>query len=466
MLKFKPLKDTDLKIIQKYTENSNQRLCELSAGVLLMWNDYFKCEYAILNDTLIIKSNIKGKQAFFYPIGKDIENALNEIETYSVVHELPLRFTGIAKEFLDKLNKRYNGKITYSYERDRCDYIYLLDEIKEFKGKKFSGQRNHINVFKRENPNCKYKVTLKKDIPRIFEFLNEYKKQHKGMKPVEKYEFLNTQKFLQKLKTANFFSGYLEINGKIRAFSIGEYVGDTMVIHIEKALTEYRGIYPTMFNEFVKNNYREGIKYINRQDDSGDMGLRTSKLQYQPVYLLEKYDVEVERPFLTQNVKTLKGEKVKLSKIQKEDAENYFKLYTQIKNNKFWGYDYKRDFKEVDTNTFYNLQKNDYKNKNNLCLKISKISEKTLIGEVIIYNFNYKGEVEVGIRLFKKYQGLGYGKETIKLITDYLLENGYKVVSKCFKNNSISYKTFISNGYKVVGTNGKFYFFEKEKNKK
>lgn len=466
MLKFKPLKDTDLKIIQKYTENSNQRLCELSAGVLLMWNDYFKCEYVVVKDTLIVKSNVNGKQEFFYPIGKDIENALNEMEAYTVVNELPLRYTGIAKEFLEKLNERYNGKITYSFERDRNDYIYLYDEIKEFKGKKFSGQRNHINAFKRENPNCKYKVTLKKDIPRILVFLNEYKKQHSSMKLIEKYEFLNTKKLLQKLKTANFFSGYLEINGKISAFSIGEYIGDTMVIHIEKALTEYRGIYPTIFNEFVKNNYREGIKYVNRQDDSGDIGLRTSKLQYQPVYLLEKYDVEVERPFLTKRINTLKGEKIKLSKIQKEDAENYFKLYTQTANNKFWGYDYKKDFIKVDITTFYNLQKNDYKNKNNLCLKISKINDKTLIGEVIVYNFNYKGEVEVGVRLFKKYQGLGYGKEAISLITNCLLESGYKVVAKCFKNNYKSYNLFISNGYKMVDINEKFYFFEKEKNKK
>ena len=132
------------------------------------------------------------------------------------------------------------------------------------------------------------------------------------------------------------------------------------------------------------------------------------------------------------------------------------------KNNKFWGYDYKKDLKTVNEDTFYLLQKKDFKNKNNMCLAIRKRATDKLIGEVVLYNFDYDNFVEVGIRLFKKEQGKGYAKESLTLIENYVKNTlGLKILAKCYKQNSASKNLFLKSGFKIYKEDNKYIYFKK-----
>lgn len=59
------------------------------------------------------------------------------------------------------------------------------------------------------------------------------------------------------------------------------------MVHIEKALTEYEGVYPMINQQFVQRE-TEGFLYVNREEDTGDEGLRQAKLSYHPAFLEEK----------------------------------------------------------------------------------------------------------------------------------------------------------------------------------
>ena len=78
--------------------------------------------------------------------------------------------------------------------------------------------------------------------------------------------------------------GGLLSEGRLVAMSLAEKCGDTLIIHVEKALYSHQGAYPTLVQAFAAH-FGGDCTYINREDDAGDQGLRTSKLQYLPEHL-------------------------------------------------------------------------------------------------------------------------------------------------------------------------------------
>ncbi len=461
MLKFTILTEKNLKRVQKYTKDSPYLVCDISAGVLYMWNDVFNVSFAIFNDTLILKCCFKNKfTAFFLPVGSDVQGALSEIERYVESKHISLNFMCVEDEYVSMLKTRYGEDIKYEFDRDFSDYIYDYQKLKTLVGKKFSGQRNHINGFKKTYPNYKFKKLEYKDVPRVLEFLKEYKKEHAGGGKLERNELKNTLRLVKNLKIAKFFGGYMEIDGKMCSFTIGEYIGKTLIIHIEKALKQYKGIYPITFNEFLKMSERDGVVYINREDDSGDLGLRTSKLQYQPEVILSKNFVEIGRAMKIKRRPTIIGDGVVLSPITQKDKKNYYNLYVSKTLNKYWGYDYKKDINKPTEDAFFNLQFRDFKLKDNMCLAIRESKNSKMLGEVVLHNFTFDKKVEVGVRLFKKYHGKGLATKALKLILSYAKNLGLNPVSKCYIQNEKSYNCLTRAEMKETSRDKKFIYLE------
>jgi len=83
----------------------------------------------------------------------------------------------------------------------------------------------------------------------------------------------------------------IKIDGKVIAYSLGEVLNDEYaVIHIEKGLNNYIGSYQMINYLFAQNEFSK-CKYINREDDFGDEGLREAKESYHPAFLLKKYEI-------------------------------------------------------------------------------------------------------------------------------------------------------------------------------
>ena len=69
-----------------------------------------------------------------------------------------------------------------------------------------------------------------------------------------------------------------------------------MYTHIEKADRDFPGSYQMLVSQAAQSFAGPQVEFINREDDTGDLGLRTSKLSYHPVSLLDKYTVTIVDP--------------------------------------------------------------------------------------------------------------------------------------------------------------------------
>ena len=86
--------------------------------------------------------------------------------------------------------------------------------------------------------------------------------------------------------------GAIVIEGKIVAFSLGEALNpETLVVHVEKADSKFRGIYQVINNEFCIHE-ATNYTYVNREQDLGIPGIRKAKLSYQPHRIVETYRLE------------------------------------------------------------------------------------------------------------------------------------------------------------------------------
>jgi len=76
------------------------------------------------------------------------------------------------------------------------------------------------------------------------------------------------------------------------AFSLGEEDNDRFIIHIEKGLFQYKGVYQYINRAFASELGKHIIE-INREQDLGIEGLRQAKMTYQPSFLLMKYKIRI-----------------------------------------------------------------------------------------------------------------------------------------------------------------------------
>lgn len=464
MLIFKPVNVKSSAKLRKYYKNCPYRLCEYSVGIKLMWRHHMAPSFAESNGCLIIRNTSHGTVTFDYPVpldgSADLEAALGEIDNYCMEAGIPPAFQTVPEEALPVLLHRY-PYTAVSNGRTWQDYLYRAQDLATFAGRRYSGQRNHINKFRKSYPTAVFRPITREDSEKLESFWEEFHRVFNKENAMAKKELCYARKLTRQIGKSWVLAGALELEGKFIAISLGEICGDTLICHIEKALPDYEGVYPAMVQSFAAY-YGQGCAWVNREDDSADRGLRTSKTQYLPADMGRKYFVSVASDIRSlEKIPTLRSERLTMDAITRADIPAYNQLCLDDARNRWWGYDYREDLKgPLTENYFYRVAQKDFKHK--LAVNFAIRLDGQFIGEAVLYHFDYKGAAELGCRILPAFAAHGYGAEAFRRLADWsLYELGlYRLVAKCYKENEPSRK-MLSAVMRQTGEDDTYYHFEK-----
>lgn len=265
---------------------------------LSMWvyNIENKNGYYVLNDNLVIKIQDFVTGDLFYSflgtnkVHETIKTLLARSKNEGLDNQLRL-VPAINLQSSPDLENYFCIK----EDPDSFDYILSVEEVADFKGKKYHNKRNLVNRFKKLCPEHRLESLdftnekTKKDIIELF-YLWE---QQKGKSRKE------TQIELTAIRRLLSFASIHKVMG------LGVYCKDRLIgfvsyhivhnsyalINFEKGDLSYCGISSYLHHEAAKHLKTLGINYINYEQDLGIPGLKKAKMLWRPVHFLKKYTI-------------------------------------------------------------------------------------------------------------------------------------------------------------------------------
>ena len=290
MLTYSPVDASCIPLLRPYFDHQTSRNCDFTIGVVYMWRDFFRTEYAIEDNMLYLRMrDDKGNIFHLVPVGPgDIVSALKKLCPGC---DCALRFSAVTADQLPLIQSAFGTPTEIIEDRRWADYLYEKEKLSTFAGKKLAGQRNHINRFMKEYESFLYEPLTAQNMDEARAFLHLHRREQGKDDPIALKEYDYTLDTLNHFDALHYTGALIKLpDSKCIAMALGETVGDTLYVHAEKALRSIHGAPQLICREYAAHAVDQ-VVYINREDDMGDEGLRYAKTSLHPATLLMKHTV-------------------------------------------------------------------------------------------------------------------------------------------------------------------------------
>ena len=293
-LNFEPVELNHADMLKAAFSSQKYRISSFTAGSAIMWQKIYNIRVCEAFGCVILSADypLEGK-CYSIPVGGDVKAAINAVYDECKNSGEKCIFSDVPEGGLELLKEIFGEeKLKISTDDGWSDYLYNASDLITYSGKKFNGQRNHVNRFNRLYPDAVFEPLTRENFDEAYEFLKNYISQNGTTSESGELEGCAAIRLMKRYFDLNLYGAILKANNKIVSLSIGEKVGDTLFVHVEKGLIEFSGVYQVMVQKFAET-YAGDVLFINREEDDGVEGLRKSKLSYHPIGLLNKYSVEI-----------------------------------------------------------------------------------------------------------------------------------------------------------------------------
>ncbi len=287
MLSFQPLAFAQYEKIKAAFGENPYRTCDYTVGTTYLWRRYFTTAVCEVEGAIVFCARyLDGAPMYTVPVGGDTKAALQALSGQE-----DLRFCFVPQAALSDLLAVF-PTARVQEEPHWADYLYDREAFVRLSGKKYHGKRNFVNRFQKEYREAALVPVTEGNRTAALDFV---KRQYAAFGNKNDMAAAEQDAILELLSAKALWGldgALLTVADDVVGVTVGEKVGDTLYVHIEKADTAYVGAYPMLATAFAAR-YPDA-RYINREEDMGDEDLARSKESWHPVEKLPKYTVLVK----------------------------------------------------------------------------------------------------------------------------------------------------------------------------
>lgn len=278
----RPLSMEDKPLLDDHLERLQPRVSELSfAGLFLFRRAHDYHLSYVHNSLVLLGKGYDSRQYFLPPLGGDVA------ETLAVLFGYGLELYGADEAFVAEHLMETGLQVTE--ERDSFDYLYLREELAYLPGNRFHKKKNRINYFSTRH-NYAVEILSPQHRAGCLTLLGVWYSmaEHEGSLSLN-LELEATSEAITMAKELGLKGVVISVEGVVKAFALGERLNrETAVCHFEKTDPFMEGLSQLVNREFAARLFTD-CRYINREQDLGEPGLRNAKLSYHPVELVKKF---------------------------------------------------------------------------------------------------------------------------------------------------------------------------------
>lgn len=273
-----------------------ERPPELSAYTftnIFAWREPYGASVSQLGGQIVVHHERDRGRFCLEPIGKGDVRATMEA-AWGRSDPGTLQFERVQSATADLF--RDDPAFEVSLDRDDSDYLHASSDLIELPGRKYDAKRNFIKRFQ-SSYDYEYVVLTGETAAECHDFADQWCEE-RSCQTVEglRREQCAVYQMLTNFDALGIRGGAIRVSGAIVAFSLGEALNpETLVVHVEKADSQYEGLYQVINNEFCSREARH-FAWVNREQDLGVPGLRKAKESYHPVRMVEAYRIRLRGP--------------------------------------------------------------------------------------------------------------------------------------------------------------------------